>query len=165
MLEYLLKADVSKSKMPLNLHLKQDEIVMSFLLALTGAGEKHHPCTTVSLRSADWWKRASFGNAEKGRGSWWWIFGSASVTLRQSEWQGEDEGDGVPRALMLLQSAPGFGSVQGFPSPGCHPDQIILAGALIWWMLHLSFSLWEEYSHVYFLNESVLGLSIKKPIP
>lgn len=43
----------SKSKMPLNLHIKQDEITIPFLLVLTKAGEKHPPvpalhCATLT---------------------------------------------------------------------------------------------------------------------
>lgn len=164
----------SKSKMPLNLHIKRDEITTPFLLILTRAGEKHPPVPTFHCAMLP------DGNASDSITLWWEEVPGEGLSAQE----GGVSGRGVMRD-MGTQSFPETPLVRkptrGFPSPGCRPgNQIILAGALIWWMLHCLYKLssssrrepkkrkkaacmsrkrtgtwagllhWDEYLHVYF---------------
>lgn len=63
--------------------------------------------------------------------------------LRKAEWVAEGwRRAWAPRAVTLYWSHLVWRPARGFPSPGCHPDdQIIVAGALIWWMLRCLYKL------------------------
>lgn len=120
-----------KSKIPLNWHIKWDEVTIPFLLILTSADERHplvpaFHCTVLTDRNVS--HPLTLWEGSRG-----WILGSE----RQSEWQEGDGGDGHLELwhfpLMCLVWRPAWLC----PSHVCHPnDQIVLAGALIWWMLH-----------------------------
>lgn len=125
--------------MPLNLHVKDNEITIPFLLIwlemvrnisslyqgfiaqcwLMGTCQIQKHCDWKRFLGMDFWLR----KAEWVAGEWWAL-----------------------RAVTLPQNVPGLRPAQGFPSPSCYPDdQITLAGALTWWMLHCLYK-WSSSS-------------------
>lgn len=127
-----------------------------------------------SLLNADRQECAEFHSAGTGRNSWGQIFGS------ERQWTaGGDMADEHSDPWHFPEMSLVWRTAGAFPSHSCHPNnQIILAGALIWWMLHFLYKLsnssrrepkkipcneqkkdlnlsllhWDEYLHVYFLN-------------
>lgn len=153
--------------MPLNLCLKWDEIMVPFLLTLIRASEKHPPAPGFLC------VRLTNGNAPGSITRRWEALPWDGLLAQKLRWCLPE----MQEALLCLVWRPAW----GFPSPRCCPSyQIILAGALIQWMLYWSYKLssssrrgekkkncneqkqdlkllsflhWDRYSHAYFLNK------------